>query len=105
MLETEFLIPNKADEIMMRLSQANTKLIDDDDDDSEGFQSAYESKQRLIADHQELIRREPEVIQPGSETFDTHKVDNTLSDMQLDTDLIEEAKQMAKQKADKSAMS
>jgi len=46
---------------MMRLSQANTKLIDDDDD-SEGFQSAYESKQRLIADNQELIRREPEVI-------------------------------------------
>lgn len=36
LLETEFLIPNKADEIMLRLSQANTKLIDDDDDD-EGF--------------------------------------------------------------------
>lgn len=48
MVETQYLLPNKEDQAVIRFSQVNNRLIDDDDTD-EGFQSAFASEQRLIA--------------------------------------------------------
>ena len=67
------------------------------DDDEEGFQSAFASEQRLLAQRQQLLMPEPAAVK-GPETFDTHTIDNRLAEMQINTDLIEEAKQVSQQK-------
>jgi len=40
----------------------------------------------------------------AAQTFDTHNVDNKLPEIDLNTDLIEEAKQLAQQKASRTTM-
>jgi len=60
----------------------------------------------LIAQRQELLKPDAAAQEnpKAAQTFDTHNVDNKLPEIDLNTDLIEEAKQLAQQKAYRTTM-
>lgn len=72
-------------------SEKTNRLLDTDEGDDK-FHSAFGSQVQLIATGSGGGA--------GPETFDTHSVDNKFAEMQLNTNLVEEAKQLAQQKAD-----
>ena len=92
MVETQYLIPSKANQAEIRLSEhpANQAA----DDDSEGFQSAFASQPKMMEQRQEFLKPPgaQNVSLGGGQTFDTQSVENILPDMQVNTVMMEEAK-------------